>query len=178
LDCAEYKPSLYFPQNRYDDLIFVGTHQHNDHLSGFVHAAEIFRKIGMNEVWLSWLDEPGNKNAERIVEGHKALVGAVVAIDVYVLGPPLDANLLFDINPGKSESYDLKLAENLNLAEGFLSALTNFTGDKLEDEPYFPFAFAYENKFEEASEFLSNSYLKDDNAWRRIDGDWTNKQKG
>jgi len=33
--------------------VVVGTHQHNDHLSGFVHCEAAFRKIGIGEVWLS-----------------------------------------------------------------------------------------------------------------------------
>jgi beta-lactamase superfamily II metal-dependent hydrolase len=53
--------------------IVVGTHQHNDHVSGFVHAEEIFREIGVGQVWLSWLDNPRNKQATRIGESHLEL---------------------------------------------------------------------------------------------------------
>src|SRR5882757_3038557 len=35
--------------------VVVGTHQHNDHLSGFVHGEKEFKKIGIGQVWLSWL---------------------------------------------------------------------------------------------------------------------------
>src|SRR4051794_21648303 len=38
--------------------VVVGTHQHNDHLSGFVHAQKEFEKIKIKQVWLSWLDDP------------------------------------------------------------------------------------------------------------------------
>src|SRR4029077_4074042 len=31
--------------------VVVGTHQHNDHLSGFVHCEAAFRKIGIQQVW-------------------------------------------------------------------------------------------------------------------------------
>src|SRR5688572_14199280 len=39
--------------------VVVGTHQHNDHVSGFYHFGDEFRdNIGVNQVWLSWLDDP------------------------------------------------------------------------------------------------------------------------
>lgn len=48
----------------------VGTHQHNDHLSGFVHAQPVFEDIantnGIEQVWFSWLDNPKDKQAVRI----------------------------------------------------------------------------------------------------------------
>lgn len=46
--------------------VVVGTHQHNDHLSGFVHARETFKSIGPEQVWLSWLDNPKDKQAVKI----------------------------------------------------------------------------------------------------------------
>lgn len=48
--------------------VVVGTHQHNDHLSGFAHCDSIFRAIGIEQVWLSWLDDPKDRMARRI--GH------------------------------------------------------------------------------------------------------------
>jgi hypothetical protein len=46
--------------------VVVGTHQHNDHLSGFVHAQDTFKSIGPEQVWLSWLDNPKDKQAVKI----------------------------------------------------------------------------------------------------------------
>lgn len=46
--------------------VVVGTHQHNDHLSGFVHAKKIFEKIAPEQIWLSWLDDPKDKLARQI----------------------------------------------------------------------------------------------------------------
>lgn len=48
--------------------VVVGTHQHNDHLSGFVHCENEFKKIEVGQVWLSWLDDPKDKTARKI--GH------------------------------------------------------------------------------------------------------------
>ncbi|MBC7949684.1 MAG: MBL fold metallo-hydrolase [Chitinophagaceae bacterium] len=47
--------------------VIVGTHQHNDHLSGFLHAEQIFKKqVKPEQIWLSWLDDPENKKARKI----------------------------------------------------------------------------------------------------------------
>jgi beta-lactamase superfamily II metal-dependent hydrolase len=58
--------------------VVVGTHQHNDHVSGFVHAEDIFREIGVEQVWLPWLDNPRNKQASRIQENHLQLRKQIV----------------------------------------------------------------------------------------------------
>jgi hypothetical protein len=54
--------------------VVVGTHQHNDHLSGFVHCEKTFRSIGVDEVWLSWLDDPTDRTACRIGKDHNNLM--------------------------------------------------------------------------------------------------------
>jgi hypothetical protein len=54
--------------------VVVGTHQHNDHLSGFVHCEPMFRQMGIEQVWLSWLDNPTDKRAQKIGEAHHNLV--------------------------------------------------------------------------------------------------------
>ncbi len=53
--------------------IVAGTHQHNDHVSGFVHARDIFENIPIEQVWLSWLDNPRSKVAARIEQDHLGL---------------------------------------------------------------------------------------------------------
>jgi hypothetical protein len=53
--------------------VAVGTHQHNDHLSGFLHCAEEFKQLGVGEVWLSWLDDPKDKTAQAIGKAHNNL---------------------------------------------------------------------------------------------------------
>jgi hypothetical protein len=53
--------------------VVVGTHQHNDHLSGFVHCEDAFREIGVGQVWLSWLDDPTDATARTIGKDHNNL---------------------------------------------------------------------------------------------------------
>jgi len=53
--------------------VVVGTHQHNDHLSGFVHCEKPFEKLKVQEVWLSWLDDPTDGKAREIGKAHHNL---------------------------------------------------------------------------------------------------------
>jgi glyoxylase-like metal-dependent hydrolase (beta-lactamase superfamily II) len=50
--------------------VIVGTHQHNDHISGFYHCRPIFNDIGVGQVWLSWLDDPLDPAANAIGKEH------------------------------------------------------------------------------------------------------------
>jgi beta-lactamase superfamily II metal-dependent hydrolase len=59
--------------------VVVGTHQHNDHVSGFVHCEKEFRKIGVDQVWLSWLDDPKDKKARRIGDDYNNLTKHLAA---------------------------------------------------------------------------------------------------
>jgi beta-lactamase superfamily II metal-dependent hydrolase len=51
--------------------VMIGTHQHNDHYSNFVHSKDIFKEIGTNQVWLSWLDNPRDTHAAKIARGER-----------------------------------------------------------------------------------------------------------
>jgi len=59
--------------------VVVGTHQHNDHLSGFVHAESTFKAMGVDQVWLSWMDDPADALARRIGSEYKNLAHALTA---------------------------------------------------------------------------------------------------
>lgn len=54
--------------------VVVGTHQHNDHVSGFVHCEDAFKAIGVSQVWLSWLDDPSDPQARGIGQDYNNLV--------------------------------------------------------------------------------------------------------
>ena len=53
--------------------IVVATHQHNDHVSGFVHCEDVFRALDVEQVWLSWLDDPNDALARAIGNDHNNL---------------------------------------------------------------------------------------------------------
>jgi glyoxylase-like metal-dependent hydrolase (beta-lactamase superfamily II) len=43
--------------------VLVGTHEHYDHLIGFKHARDIFSGMTIREVWLPWIERPGEPRA-------------------------------------------------------------------------------------------------------------------
>jgi len=60
--------------------VVVGTHQHNDHVSGFYHCKNVFRSIGVNQVWLSWLDDPQDGTARNLGKTYKKLKGSLFKV--------------------------------------------------------------------------------------------------
>ncbi|NHF58043.1 MBL fold metallo-hydrolase [Flavobacteriaceae bacterium TP-CH-4] len=61
------------------DLI-VATHQHNDHMSGFQHARKDFESIGVEQVFLSWLDDENDALALDIGEQHNKVTRRLQSI--------------------------------------------------------------------------------------------------
>ena len=72
--------------------VFVGTHEHYDHLSGLLNCADLFAKPGETEkgklsvdaVWLSWAENPRDPLAQKLsgdrdraLRGLQASVGAL-----------------------------------------------------------------------------------------------------
>lgn len=232
--------------------VIAGTHQHNDHLSGFVHAQKIFEEMKPQQIWLSWLDEPGNKQAARIGEDYnnyltqlrhihqqlqskafsgnkiKDKVGEILgfygiddtvgklnaktdklppalpaqaveilrklgkksprylspgevfnlpglsanSVKVYVLGPPVNEDLLYDKDPNKKETFDPELALKSTQAGKFLSALRNINqggSGKTDEDPY-PFNEPYRDS--DNYDAVWDAYYKKEDAWRQIDEDW------
>ena len=227
--------------------VVVGTHQHNDHVSGFVHCEDLFTKR-VSQVWLSWLDDPKDGDAKVIRKEHKNLVQSVRAlydnmnspgmkatkevlsdvlgfysaapnedpeipargieilksigekevkylspgstmplpglstdsVKVYVLGPPRNQQLLFDMTAKKTETYDPHLAyANVNAAR-FLSALNNAdkSSERDRSEEQFPFNQKFK-KQEKANDAklaadpeMVQLYRNPKEAWRTIDNDW------
>lgn len=90
--------------------VVVGTHQHNDHLSGFVHCKDDFVGI-VDQVWLSWLDNPRSKAAQTIGDEHGNLRNSVTAI--------ADSLKLIKSNPNAKE-----IAGKLNDILGFYGVNT------------------------------------------------------
>lgn len=238
--------------------VVVGTHQHNDHLSGFVHAQKEFEKVKIKQVWLSWLDDPADAAARKIGKDHKNLVsslhkarqeignkpfgvkgararevlddvlgfygvdkkgaagppalpadaikilktigsekpkylnpGMVIdmpglppgSVRVYVLGPPRDDDLLYDINPKKGESYDKKLsgqsvakglAARRVSAEKFLNAVGNRKRPLSGGEAQYPFGQRVKRRGGDLRSAALNKiirYYKSERT-RTIDNDW------
>jgi len=58
--------------NGHIDLL-LATHEHWDHLSGFVQAKELFSQLNIDKVWMSWAENPEDELAQKIRAERQAL---------------------------------------------------------------------------------------------------------
>jgi beta-lactamase superfamily II metal-dependent hydrolase len=86
--------------------VVVGTHQHNDHLSGFVHCEEAFREMNVRQVWLSWLDDPKDPKARSISGAHNNLMMRLAAARD-VLAPDLKLQTQKTARPVAARSFEI-----------------------------------------------------------------------
>jgi beta-lactamase superfamily II metal-dependent hydrolase len=49
------------------DLLVV-THEHWDHVSGFLQASDVFKAMQVDELWLAWTEQPGHPIADELRE--------------------------------------------------------------------------------------------------------------
>ena len=46
--------------------LLLATHEHWDHLSGFIQAAELFKRLTVDQVWLAWTEDPQDALAKQL----------------------------------------------------------------------------------------------------------------
>jgi hypothetical protein len=102
------------PGGRID--VLVATHEHWDHLSGFVQATEDFRKLQVGEVWLAWTEDPKDALAQNLRSERQALQAALAVSATRMR------------LAGRSESAD----EVTGMLEFFGAAGSGSTADALE----------------------------------------------
>jgi hypothetical protein len=68
--------------------VVVVTHEHWDHVSGFLQARGVFEDMKIDEVWLAWTEDPADTVAEsqrrerqRSLRGLRAVVGRLAHVD-------------------------------------------------------------------------------------------------
>jgi beta-lactamase superfamily II metal-dependent hydrolase len=54
--------------------LLVPTHMHWDHLSGFLQAADLFKKLQVGDVWMAWTEDPNDADAIRLKEEHRKAI--------------------------------------------------------------------------------------------------------
>lgn len=59
--------------------VLIATHEHWDHLSGFVQAQDVWDRLDVNEVWLAWTEDPADELADQLREKKKQAIRAVAA---------------------------------------------------------------------------------------------------
>ncbi|MGH9668094.1 MAG: MBL fold metallo-hydrolase [Bryobacteraceae bacterium] len=59
--------------------LLVATHEHWDHLSGFYYAAETFRRMQVDEVWLAWTENPDDPAAKSLQASRHLRLDAITS---------------------------------------------------------------------------------------------------
>ena len=62
-------------QNKVD--LLAATHEHWDHLSGFVQAAGVFKQLQVGEVWLAWSEDPADPLGRELAGERAAAVAGL-----------------------------------------------------------------------------------------------------
>jgi beta-lactamase superfamily II metal-dependent hydrolase len=60
--------------------LLIATHEHWDHLSGFVQAKDAFSDLKVGEVWLAWTEDPKDELAQKLRSEHQALRLALASV--------------------------------------------------------------------------------------------------
>jgi hypothetical protein len=53
--------------------LLIATHEHWDHLSGFVQAKDAFSRLIVDDVWLAWTEDPSDPLANKLRSEYQAL---------------------------------------------------------------------------------------------------------
>ena len=64
--------------------LLVGTHEHWDHLSGFLQARAVFDRITFKEVWLGWTEDPDSADAQKLGATRAAAVSALTIAEAHL----------------------------------------------------------------------------------------------
>ncbi len=76
--------------------VIAGTHQHNDHLSGFIHAQDTFEAMQPEQVWLSWLDDPNDDAAIQIGKEYNNYLTSLRLIEKELQTPEFRRNAMVE----------------------------------------------------------------------------------
>jgi hypothetical protein len=52
--------------------VVVATHEHWDHISGFIQAADVFSHLEVDQVWLAWTEDPKDELARKLAAEHRS----------------------------------------------------------------------------------------------------------
>lgn len=64
--------------------LLLATHEHWDHLSGFIQASASFRKLTVDQVWLAWTENPDDPAARSLASGRDQALATLRASQVYL----------------------------------------------------------------------------------------------
>ncbi len=88
--------------------VLVSTHEHWDHLSGFLQAEDVWKELKVGEVWLAWTEDPQDELAQELRRRKERRVNGLAAAAELAGGTPvagqLDALLGFEGDFGAGAS--------------------------------------------------------------------------
>ena len=100
------------------DLLVV-THEHWDHVSGFLQAKDAFSKLKIKQVWVAWTEDPDDPIAKQLRDEHYALRVALTSASARMhLGSPVHSLLEFFGAAGQQSTRTaLDFAKTLGTAQ-------------------------------------------------------------
>lgn len=66
--------------------VIVGTHEHWDHLSAFLQAADEFQGFKIGEIWFSWAENPADHDARKLDRFKSDAASALAATSLRLAG--------------------------------------------------------------------------------------------
>ncbi|HEX5731503.1 MAG TPA: MBL fold metallo-hydrolase [Blastocatellia bacterium] len=113
--------------------VVIGSHAHQDHISGFGKFAEKFAEFDIDEVWLPWAMDKNNKVANRFVKKQAALVSQLEDHfhALAARGAPVENGALEAVENlrGNEKAIELlRMGFGVNATVRYMTA-----GDKLKD---------------------------------------------
>lgn len=57
--------------------VLIATHEHWDHVSGFVQAADLFGKLNVGQVWFAWTEDNSDPLAKKLKQEHDQALAAL-----------------------------------------------------------------------------------------------------
>ena len=129
-----------------DIHLLVVTHEHWDHVSGFVQAEEIFSRMRIHNLWLAWTENPSDELAQRLqVEFRKMREALRIAVNRGLEGESAECitNLLhFFGDPSETGAVgqgDIPGAIAINDTETALNAIRDLAS-KMNPSPEFRYS--------------------------------------
>jgi beta-lactamase superfamily II metal-dependent hydrolase len=95
--------------------LVIMTHRHADHISGFASGSNVFEKFNVAQVWMSWFEDPTEKDAVSFQNTLTAVASN------------LQATLSARLNASADDAQYLNMAGN---ATGGLAAVGGLTGNQ------------------------------------------------
>ena len=109
--------------------LVVITHEHEDHVSGFLSEEGVFSTLTIDALWLAWTDEPGFKLADDLRKKyHDVLLGLIAAagkLNKLAAGDPSDAHTEEVVNALLDFDLPDPADRGLAAAPGKIAGITN-----------------------------------------------------